>query len=64
MTLENLIRQQADLYTARAVQDKQLAEASDDLANRIRYAVRSTTYSIVVDGLLTALRDAEDVEHV
>lgn len=62
MTLEQLIRQQAEKYITWAVRDNQQAAASNDLSNRIRLSARSDAYNIVADGLLTALRDAEDVQ--
>jgi len=61
MTLEELIRQQVEKYMTWAIRDNQQAAVSDDLANRIRLSTRSDAYNVVVDGLLTALRNAEDV---
>ncbi len=63
MTLEQLIRIRCDKYTERADRNKTLFETSDNLANRIRYAVRSNVYRLIAHDLLTALRDAEDIKN-
>lgn len=61
MKLEQLIRQQVDMYKEMADLNEQKFDASDDFVSCVRFAAYSSAYSVVANELLKALQDAEDV---
>ena len=61
MTLEQLIRQQVDMYKEMADLNEQKFADSDDFASCIRFVTYSSAYGVVANELLKALHDAEDV---
>lgn len=61
MKLEQLIRQQVDMYKEMADLNEQKFADSDDFASCVRFAAYFSAYSVVANELLKALQDAEDV---
>lgn len=61
MKLEQLIRQQVDMYKEMADLNEQKFDASDDFVSCVRFVAYSSAYGIVANELLKALQDAEDV---
>lgn len=63
MTLEQLIRQQVEENLRKATRLSTEAALTSDIWLRAIDREKADVYSTVADGLLTALRDAEDVQH-
>ena len=63
MTLEDLIRQQAEEHLRKATRLSTEAALTSDIWLRTIDREKADVYCVTADGLLTALRDAEDVKH-
>ena len=61
MSLENLIRQQAEEHLKAAARLATQAALTDDIWLRVVCKKQAEVYSKAADGLLTALHYAEDV---
>ena len=63
MTLEQLIRQAAEEHLKKATELSAEAALTQDIWLRAINREKADVYSLVADSLLTALRDAEDVQN-
>lgn len=63
MKLEELIRQQAEEHLRKATRLSTEAALTSDIWLRAINREKADVYSAAADGLLTALRDAEDVRN-
>ncbi len=60
MKLEDLIRQQAEVYLKAATRLATQAALTEDIWLRVICREKAEVYSAAADGLLTAFHDAED----
>ena len=63
MTLEQLIRQTAEEHLKKATKLSAEAALTQDIWLRTINREKADVYSLAADSLLTALRDAEDVQN-